>query len=213
MPNLGQAGLPKPPSLKNLARLKPMEIFGTGRPPSSRIFSSAPIGPRYLNLGSKRKVIGGGPGEPPVGFVTPHTSATEWVVYWALSKMFKSPINPWKGPFTGDPLGKWGYQSPAQGGRNAPGGSVTDFWVDWGGKIIGVRVETEFFHVYQTATVQQRDFYLRTHITSLDSVVAVYDQYLLADPSGQGAIKHIAAALKGDLYASPQGSGTAVRIR
>ena len=47
-------------------------------------------GPRDLRLQSDPQVVGG-PGEPPEGFVTAHTSRTEWVWFWASAKVLKDP--------------------------------------------------------------------------------------------------------------------------
>ena len=42
----------------------------------------------------KAKGFKGGPGDPPPGFVVGQTSATEWVIYWAMSKVFGQPDDP-----------------------------------------------------------------------------------------------------------------------
>src|SRR5690606_25402309 len=54
------------------------------RPPRLRSFPVMPRGPRLYKLDPDHAKSG--PGEPPPGFVTATTSATEWFVYWAVAK-------------------------------------------------------------------------------------------------------------------------------
>lgn len=214
MPSLGSYQMPKTGGLR-MPRVPSMEVFKTEYrpPPPIRPFTIRPIGPRALHLGSKPRNISGGPGDPPMGFVGPHTSATEWIIYWALAKIFHDPVDPRKPPFIGSRNGVWTYQTEESGGRNTPGASVTDFVVTFNGKTIGIRLETERWHIYQTATVQMRDFYLRTHVRANDNVVSIYDQDFIGDPTGHAACVVVANAIKGDVLGSPQGSGTGRRIR
>ena len=47
-------------------------------------------GPRLYEFGKDHGHTGG-PGDPPPGFVTIKTTATEWPIYWALAKVLGTP--------------------------------------------------------------------------------------------------------------------------
>lgn len=181
------------------------------RPKPLRKVPTRPMGPRIYRLGQKPRRADGGPGEPPIGFVTPHTSKTEWVVYWAMAKVLGTPLNPRKPPFTGG--SNWQYQKSVGGGRRVRGGQVLDFVVFSGVKSIGIRVETERFHIFTNATTHAYDFYLRTHAVGVDEVVAIYDSDFLGDTSGRAACAVVARAVKGEQDPNPIRLGTARRIR
>lgn len=150
---------------------------------------------------------------PPPGFVMAHTSATEWMCYLALSIITGLPKTPFSPPFVGGPP-KWVYQKAEQGGR-VPGGSVSDFVVlnTNGTAQIGIRVETERFHIWTDGATQQKDIYIASHLKTVNKIVRVYDQHFIDDPTGEKVCRIMALAIKGIELPSPIFFGTAERIR
>lgn len=182
----------------------------TGKNLGHEKVSSRPLGPRYLRLGSKARQYGIGPGEPPEGFVGIWTSRTEWFVYWALCRLTEPGKNPRLPPFTGG--SRFQYQKAENGGRK-PGGSVTDFVVTTPIGFIGIRVETERWHIWTTSDKIMKDTYIREHIASTEKTLRVYDQHFIGDESGQAVIYVMSLALKGVELPSPIRMGTAERVR
>lgn len=172
----------------------------------------APRGPAIYKLGAAPQEVSGGPGEPPTGFVTAQTSAEEWVYYWAIAKVLGDPKNPRQAPYTGGR--DWDYQSddPIFGGRIA-GGAVLDYVVRLAGETVGIRLQTERWHVMAGATQQAKDFYSFIHLRSTTRVMDVFTQYGIADASGRAACEQIARALRGDREADPLRLGTARQVR
>ncbi len=203
----------KPSPSAPIKGLPPLPRMGgkTSRPRPIKKVPQRPVGPRIYQLEKKPGRITGGPGTPPVGFVTPHTSATEWIVYWALARVLGTPQNPRKPPFIGGT--NWQYQKASGGGRRVRGGQVLDFVVFSGIKSIGIRVETERYHIFTSATIQANDFYLRTHAVGVDDVVSIFDQDFIGDPSGRAACAVVARAIKGEQDPNPIRFGTARRVR
>ncbi len=171
-----------------------------------------PLGPRIYKLNADPRRLTGGPGEPPEGFVGAHTSAEEWIYYWAIAKVLGDPKNPRLPPYAGGR--DWDYQSddPLYGGR-VSGGQVMDYSVTVGTKVVGIRLQTERWHVMASSGQQAKDFYLKTHLTGVDSVMDVFTQYGIADTSGRTACEQIARALKGQQEPDPLRLGTAQRVR
>ena len=68
-------------------------------------------GPKLYEYGKEHGHTGG-PGDPPPGFVTIKTTATEWPIYWALAKVLGTPAADKisTGPFRGGPP-QWEYQA------------------------------------------------------------------------------------------------------
>jgi poly(3-hydroxybutyrate) depolymerase len=185
--------------LGSLQPLKPLR-----RPPVRM------TGPRQLRLDTDPERVGG-PGEPPVGFVTAHTSKTEWVAYWALAKVERDPPDPRKPPYVGG--ANWTYQKAIDGGR-VVGGQVVDFvYVHPKGKTIGIRIQTEHWHLMTDAATQMADFFLKTHQRAVDQFVDVFDTDLLRDKHGKSACVAMANAIKGIGRISPLFAGDAERLR
>jgi hypothetical protein len=148
---------------------------------------------------------------PPPGFVTAHTSASEWRYYKALMLKLDPGRNPRQPPYGG---GKsWTYQKAIEGGRQTPGGQVTDFVVDQGFRTLGLRIQTERYHVFADATKQASDFFLKTHTQAIDLVIDLFDQYSIGDPSGKATVAQVARALKGYQEPSPITFGTGQQVR
>lgn len=163
-----------------------------------------PTGPKGL----RRPVVRtGGPGDPPSGFLRPTTSATEWMVYWALSKVFKNPEDPRRGPFVGGPP-DWAYQQ-GQGGDGTR--SVPDFVIYRPTRIV-LRVQTEFRHVF---TDNQKQTYDRMQRINQERagfrVVDIFDQAFVTDKTGQAVIVVCKAALGLLQQVDPILAGTALR--
>lgn len=169
-----------------------------------------PTGKEILRLGQKPELQTGGPGLPPEGFVGVWTSLTEWYVYWALCRLTDKSKDPRKPPFVGNQY--FVYQKQENGGR-VPGGSVTDFAVSTPTGWIGLRVETERWHIWTTADIQMKDAYIKTHLLSMERVISLWDQHFIGDPSGQQVIHVVSLALKGIEMPSPIKWGNAQRVR
>ena len=150
---------------------------------------------------------------PPDGFVGAHTSATEWMCYLAIAILTKQPSDPFKPPFIGAPP-YWVYQKIEDGGR-VPGGSVSDFVVlnAAGTADIGIRVETERWHIWTDGAQQQKDLYINAHLKTVTKIVRVYDQHFIGDSTGEAVCRVMALALRGIELPSPIGFGTAERVR
>lgn len=202
---MATSGLGKLPSLPKAGALG-----GAGRPHKIRKPSVRPTGPKRYKLQAMPENIGGGPGDPPPGFVTGHTSATEWMVYWALCKIKNDPANCHQPPFLGGR--DWNYQLDDRTGR-VPGGQVLDFAVKQNGQMIGIRVDTERFHIFADAATQAKDAYLRTHLRTVSRVISLWDQDFIGDRSGKAVIAVVQDALRGNQRQNPILSGRAQRIR
>lgn len=197
------------PVLRGLRTLKKPGSTTRGKR-GARKLPNRPVGLKILRLGKKPDQEAGGPGDPPEGFVGVWTSRTEWYVYWALCRLTEPGKNPRLPPFVGG--SRFTYQKAEEGGR-VPGGSVTDFAIRTPLGWIGVRVETERWHIWQTADVIMHDLYLKTHLESMERVISVYDQHFIGDESGQEVLRVMSLALKGIELPSPIKFGTARRVR
>jgi hypothetical protein len=197
-------GLPKP--------VKSAGVIGKSVRRETQIekFPLRPTGADELQLGQYGDRVTGGPGEPPEGFVGIWTSETEWYVYWAFFRITEPSRNPRLPPFVGNDY--FIYQKAEEGGR-VPGGSVTDFAISTPTGWIGVRVETERFHIWTTADVQMKDFGIKTHLDSMERVISIWDQHFMYDESGQEVIRVCKLAMKGVELPSPIKWGTAERVR
>src|SRR5690606_15449714 len=155
-----------------------------------------------------------GPGDPPPGFVTATTSASEYVIYWAVAKVLKWPKDPRQGPFIGYP-GVWEYQHPMMGGRAARGGAVADFRILPGNVVDGeilIRLQTSRYHLFTDHSKQATDAILLTRMARFGRVVDIYEQDFIHDKSGQAAILEVKKALWGGKAQDPLSAGTAKRL-
>lgn len=193
---------------------KPPKLGKRGKLPRTQRFSIKPRGPRHLHLGQRATHVGLGPGEPPIGFVGAHTSRTEWLVYWGLAVKTGKPKDPRVPPFVGAPDGSWRYQvsDDIVGGR-IPGGSVTDFQVQTPTGWIGIRVDTERWHIFAGANQQMKDLFIKTHLKGVQKVITLYEQDFISDDTGAAVIALVALALQGIEKGNPILTGTARRQR
>ncbi len=184
------------------------------RPPRDRSrLPVAPKGPRIYHRGSE-PLHDSLYMHPPDGFVTPHTSAPEWMFYLALAVLTGKPKDATIPPFIGGPP-LWTYQKFEQGGSLHASGSITDFVVldQMGTGEIGIRIETERFHIWTDGATQQKDLYILAHLSSVQKIVRVWDQYFIDDPSGEKVCRIAAMALRGQEMPSPISLGIAQRVR
>lgn len=153
-------------------------------------------GPRVYRLGSEPEHLGP-PGEPPPGFVTPKTSATEWPPYWGLARIFGTPKadRVRTGPFIGGPP-IWTYQAYVD--ANAGKSANIDFVV-WNpyprGTPIAIRIQTEFFHNFARNDTQVFDILHKERLSRGFAVVDIYDFDYMRDGTGQAIIVLLKDAL------------------
>lgn len=185
------------------------------RPPRLRSFPVMPTGPRLLDFPKDFGKEYRGAGEPPPGFLTYTNSYSEWVIYWALSKVLGVPKDPRQPPFVGWP-GMWTYQRPFEGGRIA-GGQVVDFLIDdpsaTSTGAIALRITTERYHIFTDAAKQATDRILLARLSGRYRVVDIYEQDFISDESGQAAVLEVKRALFGGATSNPLRTGQARRIR
>jgi hypothetical protein len=183
--------------------------------PEIRSFAQLPTGKRLYKYGNRtREMVKGGPGEPPPGFLGPTVSVTEWMVYWALSRYFLNPTDPRRSgpPFNGGPP-DWTYQQPYLGGRFTPLGAVVDFivWRTNTGRPLGIRVQTEYWHLYASREQQVHDLNQRGRLMDSISVVDIYDYTFSGDPTGAAVMQVVKNALGLIEIPDPLRSGTVRR--
>jgi hypothetical protein len=181
------------------------------RPPHIRTFTVFSTGPRLLGLARDPKLLSG-PGEPPPGFVGPTTSRSEWILYWALAKVFNDPINPRLPPFHGGE--DWSYQTSVEGGRRERGGAVVDFVIYLPGQKIGLRLQTERFHVFAGPGKQSYDAVQERNLSRYMTIKDLYEQDLgLDDRTGRTAVARVVDLLGGRRRIDPVTTQRARRVR
>lgn len=148
---------------------------------------------------------------PPAGFLGAHVSASEWMIYAAISFVKGDPPNPRKPPYIGGVT--WHYQSSLDGGRLERGGQVCDFLVDEPNQEeMCIRLQTERFHVQAEHRKIAQDFYLKTH-TRGARLVDIYEQDYIGDKTLKSACRVVANALAGREEYNPSLVGTTRRVR
>lgn len=180
------------------------------KPPRMKRIPRELRGPKELRLWvePERNV---GFGEPPPNFVSGTTSASEWVMYWALAKAFNDPPDPRKPPFHGGQ--SWGYQIALDGGRSRKGGSVADFIVWLPSESIVLRLATERFHVAAGPQKTALDRMQAMRLERFARVEEIYEQDIIADQTGEAAVRRIVEALGGRQRINPGAAGTFRRVR
>ena len=189
---------------------RPRQPKTPAKPAKIRTPAVKPYGPSYLRSITKETYISG-PGEPPELFLGGQNSATEWIAYWALAKVFDDPKDPRKPPYFGGR--DWGYQIDRLGGYvRAVGSAVIDFVVYLGHTMLGIRIQTERFHIFTASRQQGYDMLQRAELErSGMQVVDVYDTDLLGDPSGAKAVIAMKRAIGMIEPLNPVISGSAIR--
>lgn len=182
-------------------------------PPHIRTMRQAhPVLPRGEKLFNQPLVYLGGPGAPPPGFTTGQQSGPEWIVYWALSKIFGLPRDPRLPPFNGGyPI--WGYQVPMLGVyTRQPGSSVPDFVV-WTARVI-LRVNGNHYHEVTTATKQAYDMMQKAELERVGfAVMDLWEENLVGDPTGEKAVINVKRAVGQLEPIDPIISATGRRLR
>lgn len=154
-------------------------------------------GPRAFEIGKTQEHTGG-PGDPPPGFVTIKTTATEWPIYWALSRVFGRPAadKVRTAPFYGGPP-NWEYQAYADVGGIKD--TNYDFMI-WQpnpyAQPVAIRIQTEGFHAFTHNAKHVYDKLHRSRGEKFFDVVDIYDSFYLSDASGQAAILCVKLALQ-----------------
>lgn len=155
-------------------------------------------GPRVLGIGIKPENISG-PGEPPEGFVRGSTSLSEWILYWALTKIL--------GP-EGD---VWEYQQSMQGGRHLLGGAVVDFVIYQGAVVLGIRLQTYRFHLSADAKKQATDLDQFLALSGPEVIIIdVFEDDIIKDETGQAAIRIVLDIINRRERINPLASGFVV---
>jgi hypothetical protein len=194
----------------------------TDRPPRSRAGSLRPITQkrRFPTRGRgvqkllKKEIRIVGPGDPPVGFLGPWTSQSEWILYWALAKIFEDPPDPRipnSDGFTGGQ--RWEPQRAIMGGRSL-GGQVVDFVITMAdGRDVAIDLQTEYFHLtvnpYQNALEQSRLLTMARYF----EIITIHESNLIADPTGQQAVRTVIDALGGRRRLNPRAAGILSKTR
>lgn len=168
-----------------------------------------PTGPKKLRLTGPTNVQGG-PGDPPPGFLNSINSKSEWIVYWALSKIFGNPPEPRRGPFTGG-VPDWSYQAAYDGGNRNVGGSIVDFIVYTARVPVGIRLVTEYYHMFTNRRKQVQDEMQKLALEGAVDVVDVYDYDFINDPSGEAAVRVVKLAIGQMERPNPLLTGVALR--
>lgn len=174
---------------------------------SPKPFALYSLGPNRTGAPST-KVIG--PGEPPPGFVSATTSASEWVWYWASAKVYNDPPDPRQQPYFGGQ--DWGYQI-GEDAKKSGIGAVVDFVYYTPGDTIGVRIQTDRYH--EATTPQQKAFDLaqRNALARWLTLQDVYEQDFIQDRTGEAACRLVVQTLGGRKNISPGRAGTRRRPR
>lgn len=182
------------------------------RPPRLRTITAVPRGPRMYAL--KEGHYKGPLTEPPPGFVSATTSASEWVLYWAMFKALDIPADPRMPPFMGYPPIFY-YQSEQFGGRQMAGGAVVDYVIQGGAKTsqnIGIRLVTERFHIYNGEDVHWHDTNQLWRLSERMRIIDIYDQDFLPDKTGAAAVALIKDGIAGRTTPNPMTDGTTQRV-
>lgn len=145
---------------------------------------------------------------PPPTFVGAHTSASEWMIYKALSRLLGDPPHPENPPYAGGV--NWTYQDPLLGGRLSRGGQVCDFLVSQteAGDVC-IRLQSEHYHVFADNAKKVDELYEKTHSPSGVIIRDIYEQDFVADCTGEAACRVTAQVLAGREASDPAVSGRA----
>lgn len=183
-------------------------LSAPSRPPLLRHKAQKPTGMRFVPQGEQ---IMGGYGEPPAGFLNGQNSVTEWIAYWALARIFQNPKGDdvRSGPFIGG-WPDWSYQVKFSANTTS-GRTAVDFVINQGATTIGIRIQTERYHIFTSSRIQAYDSLQRFNLEKGMEIVDIYDNELLGDPSGQKAIIAMKRAIGRLENINPVVARTAIR--
>jgi hypothetical protein len=171
-------------------------------------------GPKLYQYGKEQQHTGG-PGDPPPGFVTVKTTATEWPVYWGLARIFGRPSadKVRQGPFLGGPP-VWEYQSYLDlGGIKQSNFDFVVWQPNPYGSPVAIRIQTEFIHSFTNNTKHKYDVLHRNRAEENFDVVDIFDYLFLGDESGQSIIQLLKYALQLIEPPNPIYAHTVQRVR
>lgn len=181
----------------------PPKLASLSRTPAQR-----PTGLQFRPVG---ETVMGGHGTSPPGFLNGKNSESEWPPYWALSKIFKMPLDPRKPPFVGGPP-FWYYQFQQATLFGISSSTNLDYLVYQDGTLIGIRVQSERFHVYTSSSKHAYDVIQKIQLEASGvTVIDIYEEDILHDPSGQKVIITMKKAIGRIERLNPIVGGTAVR--
>lgn len=186
----------------------PVTRSQTTRPPRLKRLPITRTGARGLAQGRK-PIIATGPGLPPPGFVGAHTSGSEWPWYWGSMKILDPLRDPRKGPFFGGR--NWKYQAVEYGAAIRI--AAVDFIYYLPGQMIGVRIQTDRYHLAAGVQKQGYDDVQRQHLSRLITVKDVFERDYIADRSGEAVCRLIIDTLGGRDHIDPITSGTYLPTR
>lgn len=154
-----------------------------------------------------------GPGPIPEGYDGPTVSVDEWIFYWASNEVLTPEQDARVGPWNGDKNGVlWSYQLPYHA-TGAIGGAVIDFVYYLADEQVGVRIQSQQFHVFADQAVKAYDFLQLTNLEKRFRVEDVYSQDYIEDTTGQAAIIQLKKVLAGGESTNPISAGTAITTR
>lgn len=168
-----------------------------------------PAGPKFI---PKHEELVSGPGMSPPGFVVGgKNSESEWPLFWSLATIFKNPLDPRKPPFVGG-FPDWGYQVPIGGQHTREIGSAVLDYVVWAyGTPIGIRLQSERWHVFTDSRKHAYDAFQRFTLEKGARIIDVFEDEFLPVGDGQRAIIVMKRALNLIEKVNPIVSGTAIR--
>lgn len=180
-------------------------------PPKLPTIRKKAVRPTGLRIIPKGETQVSGPGENPPNFVSGKNSISEWPPYWALARIFKNPIDPRIGPFIGGPP-DWAYQSQQNTLFGVSGSTNVDFVVFQPPTIIGIRLQSERYHLFTSSEKQAYDEQQKAALENDGiTVFDLYEDEYLHDPSGQAVIIAMKRAIGRISSLNPLTSGTALR--
>jgi hypothetical protein len=155
----------------------------------------------------------GPPGEPPLGFVTPKTSATEWPPYWGLAHIFgyPKPEHVRSFPFNGGPP-YWEYQGFVEASSDKQTNVDFIIWGIGNASPIAIRIQTEFFHNFASNDTQFYDIVQRDRLQNGFEVVDLYDYEYMRDETGRAVIVLLKQAMGLIETPNPIRSGAVQRV-
>lgn len=185
-----------------------MSLSSPPKLPSIRKKAARPTGLRIIPKGETQI---SGPGEMPTDFLSGKNSKSEWPPYWGFARIFKNPRDPRVGPFLGG-MPDWAYQDQQPTLFGVSGSTNIDFVIYQGLTIIGVRIQSERYHLdvgdeKHAYDEQQKSALEAQGITVFD----LYEDEYLNDPDGQKTIIACKRAIGRLSSLNPLTSGTALR--
>jgi hypothetical protein len=130
----------------------------------------------------------------------------------------KPPSPGWQGPFYGGrgSRGSFTYQLSFFGGRRSPGGAIPDFAIVRPRRLLILRLQGEWQHVFTTAAKIEREVFQKGRLTGPNfTVIDIYEQHILNDPyARRGTVPRVLQdAMEGIAWVGPIVAGNPFRSR